>query len=176
MLAYDLLRNRVIWQKDYDTSINSIAITPNGKTIYMPVGEGSGDGTWEIVNPANGAVTGSIVAGEGAHNTIMSLDGKYVYLAGVDYPYLSVASTATNTVVQKIGPLGSGGRPFSINGRQTLSFTTAHNLLGFQVSDIKTGKVLFTVDVAGLLWDPKTFTRSPMPRDLAQPRTRNGSI
>ena len=161
MLAYDLLRNRVIWQKNYDTGVDSIAITPNGRRIYMPVGEASGDGTWEIVDPATGAVTGSVIAGEGAHNTIASLDGAYVYLAGVDYPYLSVASTATNTVVQKIGPLRSGGRPFSINGKQTLAFTTAHDLLGFQVSSIKTGKVLFTVDVPGFSWDPKTYTRSP---------------
>lgn len=161
MLAYDLLRSRVIWQKDYDTGVDSIAITPNGKKIYMPVGEASGDGTWEIVNPANGAVTGSITAGEGAHNTVMGLDGAYVYLAGVDAPYLAVASTATDTVVTKIGPLRTGGRPFTINGKQTLAFTTAHDLLGFQVSSIKTGSVLFTVGVPGFSWDPKTFTRSP---------------
>lgn len=82
-------------------------------------------------------------------------------MAGVDYPYLEVASTATNTVVRKIGPLGSGGRPFTVNGRQTLAFTTAHTILGFQISSIKTGKVLFTVPVPGFTWDPTTFTRSP---------------
>ena len=161
MLAYDLVRDRVIWQKDYATGVDSIAITPNGKTIYMPVGESSGDGTWAIVDPANGNITGSIAAGAGAHNTIVGLDGRYVYMAGVDYPYLTVASTATNVVVRKIGPLRTGGRPFTINGKQTLAFTTAHDFLGFQISNIKTGKVLFTAPVPGFSWDPTTFTRSP---------------
>ena len=91
----------------------------------------------------------------------MGLDGRYVYMAGVDYPYLTVASTATNSVVRKIGPLRTGGRPFTINGKQTLAFTTAHDLLGFQISNIRTGKVLLTVPVPGFSWDPTTFTRSP---------------
>ena len=159
MLAYDLLRNRVIWQRSYSTGVDSIAITPNGRAIYMPVGESSSDGTWEIVDPANGNITGSIAAGAGAHNTVVGLDGRYVYMAGVDYPYLTVASTATNTVVRKIGPLRTGGRPFTINGKQTLAFTTAHDLLGFQISNIRTGKVLFTVPVPGFSWDPTTFKR-----------------
>jgi DNA-binding beta-propeller fold protein YncE len=63
--------------------------------------------------------------------------------------------------VREIGPLRTGGRPFVINGRQTLVFTTAENLLGFQVSSIPTGKVLQTVPVPGFKYNPRTFTRSP---------------
>jgi hypothetical protein len=40
-------------------------------------------------------------------------------------------------------------RPFTINGKQTLAFTTATGYLGFQVSDITTGKVLYTVPIRG---------------------------
>jgi DNA-binding beta-propeller fold protein YncE len=56
-----------------------------------------------------------------------------------------VASTATDRVVKRIGPLSSGVRPFTINGRETIAYTTATGLLGFQVSSIRTGRVLFTV-------------------------------
>lgn len=161
VVAYDLLRNRVVWQKDYDTGVDSIAITPNGKTIYMPVGEDSGKGIWEILDASTGEITGSIEAGAGAHNTIVSLDGKYVYLGGVDYPYLAVASTATNKVVKEIGPLRTGGRPFTFNRAQTIAFTTAHDYLGLQVDSITTGKVLYTIPVPGFTWDPASFTRQP---------------
>jgi DNA-binding beta-propeller fold protein YncE len=161
MIAYDLEADKIIWQRSYATGVDSIAITPNGRTIYMPVGESSGSGQWEIVDSATGRVTGSIRAGPGAHNTVMSLDGRYVYLAGVDKPYLAVASTATNRVVKEIGPLSTGGRPFTINGAQTLAFTTAHDLLGFQVSSIVTGKVLYTVGVPKFPYDARTFLRSP---------------
>ena len=136
-----------------------MAITPNGRTIYMPAGEKGTSGRWYLIDAATGKVTGrSINAGSGAHNTIMGLDGKYIYLGGVNYPYLDVASTATNRVVRRIGPLKRPGvRPFTINGAQTLAFTTARSFLGFQVSSIKTGKVLYNVAPAGFTFDPAVF-------------------
>ena len=64
--------------------------------------------------------------------------------------------------MQKIGPLnGPGVRPFTINGSQTLAFTTAKSFLGFQVSSITTGKVLYTVPVPGFSFNPKAFKRTP---------------
>ena len=162
LVAYDLRRNRVVWQRDYDSGIDSIAITPNGRTIYLPAGEFSSSNQWRIVDAGTGTVTGAVVAGVGPHNTIMGLDGKYVYLAAIQYPYLSVASTATNKVVKRVGPLNPDGpRPFTINGSQTLAFTTSDYFLGFQVSGITSGKVLFTVSPHGFTFDPKTFTRTP---------------
>jgi YVTN family beta-propeller protein len=159
LLAYDLGKGRVVWDRHYSTGVDSMAITTNGRVIYMPAGEFSGSGTWSIVDAVTGNVTGSVEAGRGAHNTIVGLDGRFVYLAGVDTPYLTVASTATNRVVRRIGPLKSGGRPFTINGRQTLAYTTAAGFLGFQVSSIRTGKVLYTMRFPGFSYDPKTFPR-----------------
>jgi DNA-binding beta-propeller fold protein YncE len=161
MVALDLRSLKVIWRQDYDTGVDSIAITSDGRTIYMPVGEASHSGVWRIVDAATGEVTGAIHAGAGAHNTVMSLDGKHVYLAGVDRPFLAVASTTTNKVQKRIGPLRTGGRPFTINGAQTLAFTTAENLLGFRVSSIETGRVLYTVRVPRFSWDPHTWSGSP---------------
>jgi DNA-binding beta-propeller fold protein YncE len=162
MLAYDLVTGRIVWQRNYQTGADSIAITPDGRTIYLPVGESSNSGTWEVVDAATGRLTGSIEAGSGAHNTIMGLDGKDVYLGGVNYPYLEVASTATHGIVRKIGPLhGPGVRPFTINGAQTLAFTTARSYLGFQVSDIRTGKVLYSVAPPGFTFNAARFGRTP---------------
>lgn len=83
-------------------------------------------------------------------------------MGGVDYPYLEVASTATNQVVRQIGPLNTPGvRPFTINGSQTLAFTTAISFLGFQVSSINTGKVLYTVPVPGFSLNPAKYQGTP---------------
>jgi hypothetical protein len=79
------------------------------------------------------------------HETIVGLTGRHVYLGGRNWPYLEVAGTATDRVVERIGPLSSGVRPFTINGRETIAYTTATGLLGFQISSIRTGHVLFTV-------------------------------
>jgi DNA-binding beta-propeller fold protein YncE len=129
----------------------------------MPAGEQTTDGSWRIIAARDGKPTGGVITGgAGAHNTIIGADGKYLYLGGVDYPYLEVAATGTGKVVRKIGPLnGPGVRPFTINGSQTLSFTTVRSFLGFQVGSITSGKVLYTVTVPGFSFDPAKFGRTP---------------
>src|SRR5205823_14959277 len=57
----------------------------------------------------------------------------------------------------RVGPLRGGVRPFTVNGRETLAFTTATGFLGFQVGDLATGRVLYTQDVPGYGWDPRRF-------------------
>jgi DNA-binding beta-propeller fold protein YncE len=163
LLAYDLRRGRVRWTRHYRLGVDSMAMDPAGLRLYMPAGEATQDGTWRIIDARTGRPTGAVIhAGAGAHNTIMSADGRFVYLAGVDTPYLEVASTASNRVVRRIGPLNPPGvRPFTIDGRRRLSFTTARSFLGFQVGSIRTGRVLYTVGVPGFSFDPATFGRTP---------------
>jgi hypothetical protein len=40
-------------------------------------------------------------------------------------------------------------RPFSVNGNWTRVYSSNNGVLGFQVSDIETGKVLYRVDAPG---------------------------
>jgi uncharacterized protein (TIGR03437 family) len=149
MLAYDLIADQVLWSVDYPFGIDSMAVTPDGKTIYMPTGELNDGNVWNVMDASNGKVLGSINGGAGPHNTVVSLDGSMVYMGPRNDNYLYVASTATNTLIRRIGPMVSGVRPFTINGKQTLAFTTATGFLGFQVSDINSGKVLYTVPING---------------------------
>jgi DNA-binding beta-propeller fold protein YncE len=160
LLAYDLLGERVLWQRSYRTGIDSMAISPDGARIYMPTGELDSSGVWEVLDARDGKPIASIQGGSGAHNTVMSLDGRRVYLGGREHDYLEVADTATDRVVQNIGPLRSGVRPFTINGRQTLAFTTATGFLGFQVSSILSGRVLYTQSFPGFSWSPASFAPS----------------
>lgn len=99
---------------------------------------------------------GSIFVGTGvaAHNTIVSLNGMHAFLAGLNYNYLVEVNTSNNQIIQRIGPLKNGVRPFTINGTETLAFTTATGFLGFEVSSITTGKVLYTVPVKGFTAPP----------------------
>jgi DNA-binding beta-propeller fold protein YncE len=163
LLAYDLRHSRILWRRTYKFGIDSMAISQNGRWIYMPAGEKTTDGKWRIIAASNGRPTGAAIVGpSGAHNTILGPSARYLYLGGVHYPYLEVASTASNRVIRKLGPLnGPGVRPFTINGSETLAFTTARSFLGFQVSSITTGQVLYTVPVPGFSFNPATFRRTP---------------
>jgi DNA-binding beta-propeller fold protein YncE len=162
LLAYDLVQGRMLWRRSYASGADSLALSSDGRTIYLPAGEDSGSGHWAVIDAATGAVTGSIKAGAGAHDGIAGPSGRYVYLGGVDYPYLIVASTATNRVVRRVGPLhGPGVRPFVINRAETLALTTARSYLGFQVSSLTSGRVVYDVAPPGFRFDPARFGRTP---------------
>jgi WD40 repeat protein len=153
VLAYDLVAEKVVWTVHLKTGIDSGEVSPDGKRLYMPTGENTPSGIWNILNTENGAVVGTIQGGSGAHNTIASNDGRYVYLGGREHDYLDVYDTTTGKV-REIGPLINTVRPFTVNAENTLAFTTATEFDGFQVSSIATGKVLFTVSFGSV---PKGF-------------------
>src|SRR5215471_18472590 len=151
MLEYNLLNDTFFCTRDYPFGIDRMGILPDGSKIYMPDGTVQYDGTWHILNASDGSVSGSITVASGIapHNTLVSLNGTHVYLGGTNNNYLWEADTATNQIIQQIGPLVAGVRPFTINGTETLAFTTSTGYLGFQVNSITTGKVLYTVPIAG---------------------------
>jgi hypothetical protein len=138
---------KVIWTVNLKTGIDSGALNPAGTLLYEPTGENNYSGIWNILSTANGEVLGTIQGGAGAHNTIVSADGRYVYLGGRYLNYFDVYDTTTG-LVHSVGPLINGVRPFTVNGSNTLAFTTETEFDGFQVSSLTTGKVLSTVEFA----------------------------
>jgi len=161
LAAYDLRGDHLLWQRSYGTGVDSFALTPNGRTIYLPTGELSSGNEWLVIDARTGTRTATIHGGRGPHNTVMSLDGAFVYLGGRTDRYLYVARTRDNRIVRRVGPLKPDVRPFTINGRRTLAFTTASAFLGFQMSDLTTGKVLYTVGVPGFRIPPSFSISTP---------------
>ena len=147
LVAYDLRANRVLWQRAFPTGTDSLAISRNGRQLFVPEGERSNGSVWYVVAAATGEVTSEIHAAPGPHNTIVSPDGRLVYLGPRNSRFLVVASTATDRVVLRVGPLKGGVRPFTVDQHRGLAFTTATGFLGFQVSSLRTGKLLFTVAI-----------------------------
>jgi DNA-binding beta-propeller fold protein YncE len=147
LLAYDLRRNRVLWQRAFPTGTDSLAISRDGRTLFVPEGERSHGDVWYVVAAATGRVAREIHAAPGPHNTIVSPDGKLVYLGPRNSRYLVVASTLTDLVVLRVGPLKPGVRPFTVDERRGLVYTTATGFLGFQVSSLRTGRLLYTVPI-----------------------------
>jgi DNA-binding beta-propeller fold protein YncE len=144
VLAYDLVGEKVLWDVKLSTGIDSGQVSPDATKLYIPTGENTNSGVWNILSASNGELLGTIQGGSGAHNTVVANNGQYVYLGGRLYNYLDVYETASGKVKQ-VGPMVGTVRPLTVNGSNTLAFTTATNFDGFQVSSITTGKVLFTV-------------------------------
>jgi DNA-binding beta-propeller fold protein YncE len=151
MAALDLKTERVVWNREYEGGCDRMAISPDGRLLYVPSLEGP---HWHVVDAGTGDVIKRIDTNSGAHNTIFGLDGASVYLAGLRSPLLFVADAATHTIAKKIGPFSDVIRPFTVNGRQTLCFVNVNGLLGFEVGDLKTGKMLHRVEVPGFAQGP----------------------
>ena len=144
MAALDIATGRKIWDRSYEGGCDRMAISPDGKILYTPSLEGP---HWNVVDADTGDVITKIVTKSGSHNTIYSLDGSRVYMAGLRSPFLSVADTTTHTVVQTVGPFSKPIRPFTVNGRGTLVFVNVNDLPGFEVGDLRTGKMLYRVEI-----------------------------
>ena len=142
----DLMTDKLLWEKTYEGGCDRMAISPDGKVIYVPSLEGD---DWHVVDAMNGGVIETITPKSGAHNTIYGLDGKQVYLAGLKSPVLSVMDATTHKLKLTVGPFSNVIRPFTVNGSQTLCFVNVNGLLGFEVGDLKTGKMLHRVEVPG---------------------------
>jgi DNA-binding beta-propeller fold protein YncE len=146
LLCFDLLTDRLLWEKPYAGGCDRMSITPDGKEIFLPTFEGN---DWHVVDAINGEVLATISPHSGAHNTIVAPDGAAAYLAGLRSPLLTVVDPKTNSVVRTIGPFANSIRPFTINGRQTLVYVNVNGLLGFEIGDLHTGKVVQRVEVSG---------------------------
>jgi len=146
MIAIDAITGRQLWDKEYEGGCDRMAISPDGRVLYVPQLEGP---AWHVVDAANGNVIATVETKSGSHNTIFSADGAHVYLAGLKSKVLNVADPKTNKVASQVGPFGDVIRPFTVNGSNTLVFVNVNGLLGFEVGDLKTGKMLHRVEVAG---------------------------
>ena len=151
MMALDIITGKRLWDKTYEGGCDRMSISPDGNTLYVPQFEGP---FWTVVKASTGDVITRIETKSGSHNTLYSLDGRNVYLAGLKSPYLSVAETRKHTVASKVGPFSASIRPFTVNGSSSLVFVNVNQLLGFEVGDLRTGKMLHRVEVEGYKQGP----------------------
>ena len=166
-----------LWHRTYSFGIDSMAISPNGRWIYMPAGERTTDGKWRIIAAADGNPSGRSIAGPiGAHNTIMGPGGRYLYLGGVDFP-------VSRGGEHRHEPRGAQDRPAQWPGRQAVHdqwfadpcLHDRKKLPRFPGHSICTGKVLYTVPVPGFSFDPANFCARPTTASRSR-RTNAGSI
>jgi DNA-binding beta-propeller fold protein YncE len=151
LAAIDLLSGKMLWNREYDGGCDRMALAPDGRRLYVPSFEGP---HWRVVDAATGDSLATVVTGAGSHNTIFGLDGRRVYLAGLRSPLLAVGDPRSDAVVAQVGPFANSIRPFTINGAETLAFVNVNELLGFEIGDLRSGKVLQHVEVTGYAKGP----------------------
>jgi DNA-binding beta-propeller fold protein YncE len=142
----DLTTEKIVWEKFFEGGCDRMSVSPDGKTMYLPSLENK---FWNVVDCATGNIIKKISVYRRAHNTIYGASGNFVYLDDIGSPWVYIADTKTNSIVNKVGPFGNFVRPFTINGKEMLVYATVDSLLGFEVGDVTTGKKLARIEVQG---------------------------
>ena len=150
LICIDLATDKIDWRRHYDGGYaDSQAITPDGKTLYVPMRDSD---SWWVIDAAKGDVKAKIktehgqnyidhpIGGVGPHNTWMNPAGSRVYMSALTVPWIFIADTKTNQVIGKAGPFGKGIRPFVVSDDEKYVYANVDWLLGFEVAEGKTAK------------------------------------
>jgi DNA-binding beta-propeller fold protein YncE len=161
LICLDLKTEKIDWRKHLGNYADSMAMTPDGKRMYLPF---RNEDYWKVVDAATGSVLAEIPTEHGKnydvhpignpvgpHNTWMNRDGTRAYLEVLTVPYVRVVDTASNKVVGEIGPFSNGVRPFAVTEDEKFVYANVDGLLGFEVARGREGdkwgdRVLYRVE------------------------------
>jgi hypothetical protein len=141
--CFDLEKEKVVWEKTYEAGSDRSAITLDGKKIYVPTGwwYSGDDSGMLVVNAENGELIKRIRVGPQAHNSIVSLDGRRVYLC--TSTMLTIFDTRDERVIRQIKDVGEFGIfPYTMDSRNRIGYVCLGKHVGFDIVDLEAGKVL----------------------------------
>ena len=153
LAAFDLGTEKKVWENAYDGQCcERPQIAPDGSFLY--VGSDLKD-FWYVVNPRTGALIGKAVSplSPNAHNLNLSADGKLAFMSP-NGKVMGIAETKNHTLVKTI-TFGDNIRPFVLNHDSSLIYANVNNLLGFEIAEVASGKILHRVEVQGFGWPGK---------------------
>ncbi len=104
---FDLERERIVWESTFEGGCcDRSSITLDGKKIYAPTGfwYEAEDAGFVVVNGEDGQLIKRIPVGPRAHNSIVSLDGRFVYLG--TRTTLSMFDTRDDRMLHQIEDVG----------------------------------------------------------------------
>jgi YVTN family beta-propeller protein len=138
LIAVDPVARSVLWRAPLHGSPNHIAVSPDGRRVYVTIVSGS----WvDIVDPAKQAVVDSVEVGTGPHDIEVSRDGKRVYVGLIRGTDVTVFDAATKAVIRKI-PFGQNVRPIALSHDETRLYVQLSHTHAITVVDPATGKIL----------------------------------
>lgn len=151
--AIDLSTDRMIWSNAYDgLCCERPQVTPDGKLVV--VGSDKKD-FWYVVNAQTGSLVSKIQtpSSPAAHNLVFSPDGRRAFMSPIG-KVMSIADMSTLQVDRTI-TFGDAIRVFVLNHDASKIYATTNELLGFEVADVASGRIVRHVEAPPDLWKAK---------------------
>jgi hypothetical protein len=168
LLAFDLKTDKLLWSQAYGgrnlektheggqwECCERSELTPDGKTLIV----GSNlSKFWYVVDAKTGKEEARIYPPltSHTHNMGLSADGKTAVLAASagKPPVVSIVDVPSRKVIQTI-EFSDVVRPLVVNHDASLVYANVDNLLGFEIGDAKTGKMIRRVEAPAEMWKAK---------------------
>ena len=134
---------------------------PDGKTILVG---SSYNHWWYYMDGATGKVLGKLDTPDSpvAHNLALTPDGRLGVLGSMSSPKDGKAGLAVIDVpgrkVLRYMTFSEMVRPLTINHDFSLVYVNVNDLIGFEIGDIKTGKMVKRVELPGDAWKGKGYS------------------
>lgn len=144
--CFDLESEKVVWESRFDRGCDRSSITLDGTKLYVPTGwwHTGDDSGFLIVDASQGTLLKRIPVGKQAHNSLVSLNGRHVYLGTTTM--LTQFSTEDDSVVRQIKDVGETGVfPFTIDRQERYAYVCLGAHVGFDVVDLQTAKRIHRV-------------------------------
>lgn len=125
---------------------------PDGKTLLVG---SSYNNWWYYINGETGKPEGKIIVPDSpvAHNMAVTPDGK-IGMLGSETPTMSIVDVPARKLLRTI-TFSNSVRPLTINHDGSFVYATLNNLDGFEIGDVKTGRVIKRVELPGEMWKAK---------------------
>ena len=161
LAAIDLATEKKVWENAYDGQCcERPQISPEGSFLY--VGSDLKD-FWYVVNPRTGAlITKVVFAVEPERAQPESERGREDCVHVAERKGDGRGGDGEASLVKTI-TFGDNIRPFVLNHDSSKIYANVNNLLGFEIADVASGKILHRVEVQGFGW-PDKWKVSPRPR------------
>lgn len=144
--AFDLETEKIVWDKTYEAGADRSAVTLDGKKVYVPTGYwyfGEDSGLL-VLNAENGELIKRFNVGPQAHNSVVSLNGQFLYLGTMTM--LTVFDTKEEKLIHQIKDVGESRiSPYTMDSRNRFAYVCLYNHVGFDVVDLETGKAIHRV-------------------------------
>ena len=173
MTAFDLATDQIAWtfkgeSAPVERSRGAASgccerpwLLPDGKTLVVG---SSYNSWWYHIDGATGKNLGKLPTPEAnvAHNLAVSADGKLGIMGSMSSPKAGKAGVAVidvpNRKVLRYMTFSEMVRPLTINHDASLVYVNVNNLIGFEIGDVQTGKMLKRVELPGDAWKGKGYS------------------
>ena len=151
--AFDLETDQVTWQQTHALGSDRSSVSMDGKKVYVPTGwwiSGNQSGVL-VLDAENGELIKHVRVGSQAHNSLVSVDGRFLYLGTT--MMLTVLDTEDESIVHQISPVGEpGGQgvfPYTVDSRNRFAYVSLGDHVGFEVVDLAQERIVHRVLVDG---------------------------